>query len=64
LSLLLQDHGKKIFKSLLQAGVTLDWREPNVIRFAPVPLYNSFQEVFRFVEILKASIKRSFKTKE
>jgi kynureninase len=62
LSLLLQDHGKKIFKSLLKAGVILDWREPNVIRLAPVPLYNSFQDVFRFVEILKASIKRSFKT--
>lgn len=62
LSLLLQDHGKKIFKSLLKAGVILDWREPNVIRLAPVPLYNSFQDVFRFVEILKASIRRSFKT--
>jgi len=62
LSLLLQDHGKKIFKSLIKAGVVLDWREPNVIRLAPVPLYNSFQDVFRFVDILKASIKRSFKT--
>ncbi|HEX6893305.1 MAG TPA: kynureninase, partial [Chryseolinea sp.] len=61
LSLLLQDHGKKIFKGLLQGGVILDWREPNVIRLAPVPLYNSFQDVFRFVEILKTSIKRYFK---
>ncbi|HMG90249.1 MAG TPA: kynureninase, partial [Chryseolinea sp.] len=61
LSLLLQDHGKKIFKILLQGGVILDWREPNVIRLAPVPLYNSFQDVFRFVEILKTAIKRYFK---
>jgi kynureninase len=61
LSLLLRNHGKKIFTSLLKAGVILDWREPNVIRLAPVPLYNNFQEVFRFVEILKASIKRYFK---
>jgi kynureninase len=61
LSVLLQDHGKKIFKGLLQGGVILDWREPDVIRLAPVPLYNSFQDVFRFVEILKTSIKRYFK---
>jgi kynureninase len=61
LSVLLQDHGKKIFKGLLQGGVILDWREPDVIRLAPVPLYNSSQDVFRFVEILKTSIKRYFK---
>ena len=30
-----------------------DWREPNVIRVAPVPLYNSYEDVFRFGEILK-----------
>jgi kynureninase len=46
---------------VLQGGVILDWREPDVIRLAPVPLYNSFQDVFRFVEILKTSIKRYFK---
>ena len=58
LSLLIQRNGKKIFKSLMRAGVILDWREPNAIRLAPVPLYNTFQEVFRFVEILKSSIQK------
>jgi len=58
LSLLIQSNGKKIFNSLIRAGVILDWREPNVIRLAPVPLYNTFQEVFRFVEILKSSIQK------
>ena len=44
LSLLIHSNGKKIFKSLIRAGVILDWREPNVIRLAPVPLYNTFQD--------------------
>src|SRR5690554_7342932 len=34
-----------------------DWREPNVIRIAPVPLYNSYEDVYRFGEILKNSIR-------
>jgi kynureninase len=63
LSLLLQSNGKKIFNSLIRAGVILDWREPNVIRLAPVPLYNTFQEVFRFVEILKSAIQKHNKVK-
>jgi kynureninase len=61
LSLLLQSNGRKIFKSLIRSGVILDWREPNVVRLAPVPLYNTFQEVFRFVEILKSSIQKYIK---
>ena len=44
--------GKKIFKVLTENGVTLDWREPNGIRVAPVPLYNTMQDVDTFVEIL------------
>ena len=36
--------------------IMTDWREPNVIRVAPVPLYNTFQEVFQFVEALKSSL--------
>lgn len=47
--------GKEIFAKIEAAGVTGDWREPDVIRVAPIPLYNRFEEVYRFVEILKAS---------
>jgi len=45
--------GKALFNALDRNGVTTDWREPNVIRVAPVPLYNSFEDVFHFVRILK-----------
>ena len=48
-------HGKTVFEKITAAGVACDWREPDVIRVAPVPLYNRFEEVYRFVEILKAS---------
>lgn len=47
LSLLTDQRGKKMFDYLSANGVVADWREPNVIRFAPVPLYNSFAEVWR-----------------
>ena len=44
--------GKNIFEALKKEGVIADWREPNVIRIAPVPLYNSFEDVFKFGEII------------
>jgi kynureninase len=50
--LMLKD-GKKIYDELTKAGVMVDWREPNVIRLAPVPLYNSFEEVWQFTNILQ-----------
>ncbi len=53
LSIVAHGKGKDLFNKLTQAGVIADWREPNVIRCAPVPLYNSFEDVFRFGEILK-----------
>jgi kynureninase len=37
--------------------VIADWREPNVIRVAPVPLYNAFEEIFKFYEIFKSTLK-------
>ena len=46
--------GKEVFEALKQNGVLADWREPNVIRVAPVPLYNSFEDVFRFGQIIKS----------
>ncbi|GAB4329128.1 MAG: kynureninase [Flammeovirgaceae bacterium] len=53
LSLIFSHAGKYIFHQLTQRGVVADWREPNVIRVAPVPLYNSFEDVFQFYSILK-----------
>ena len=50
------EQGKKIFDKIEKSGVTADWRYPNVIRVAPVPQYNSFVDVFRFVQILKTAI--------
>lgn len=47
LSLLTDGRGKELFNFLTDNGVVADWREPNVIRFAPVPLYNSFEDVWK-----------------
>lgn len=47
LSLLTDDSGRALFDHLTRCGVVADWREPNVIRMAPVPLYNSFEDVWR-----------------
>jgi kynureninase len=56
LSILAHGSGKSLFDSLTKQGVIADWREPNVIRVAPVPLYNSFEDVFRFGEALKKAV--------
>jgi kynureninase len=51
-----QNTGKQVFAAIEAAGVTCDWREPNVIRVAPVPLYNSYTDCFHFVDILEAAL--------
>lgn len=55
-SMLMQRDGKKIYEELKKQSVIADWREPNVIRVAPVALYNSFEDIFRFGEIIKSVI--------
>jgi len=55
-SLLMIDRGREIFDVLSKAGIMADWREPNVIRIAPVPLYNTYEEVWHFGNILKGII--------
>jgi len=55
-SMLMLQKGKEVFEALKQNGVLADWREPNVIRVAPVPLYNSFEDVYRFGEIMKKTL--------
>ena len=52
LSVLISHDGHKIFKNLKKHGVYVDWREPNVMRLAPTPLYNSYEDVARFYHIL------------
>ena len=54
ISILAHGRGKELFDKLTSEGVIADWREPNVIRCAPVPLYNSFEDVYRFGIILKS----------
>jgi kynureninase len=52
LSIVAHEHPKELSKELEAAGVKCDFREPNVIRVAPTPLYNTFHEVWRFAKIL------------
>jgi kynureninase len=52
ISIVAHGQGKALYNKLIEHGVIPDWREPNVIRCAPVPLYNSFEDIFRFGEIL------------
>ena len=49
-----RDHARAVFDRLIAAGVICDWREPDIIRVAPAPLYNRFTEVWDFVECLRA----------
>jgi kynureninase len=52
LSLQMEKPDKSLFKKITEAGVIADWREPDVIRVAPVPLYNSFEDVWKFNHLL------------
>jgi kynureninase len=52
LSIRVKGADKLLFDKITKSGIIADWREPDVIRIAPVPLYNSFQDVYHFAEIL------------
>ncbi len=56
LSVFLHGQGKALFNYLMAQGVIVDWREPNVIRLAPTPFYSSFEDMYRFGQILKEGI--------
>lgn len=56
-SVIAHGFGRKLFDELMNHGVIPDWREPNVIRMAPAPLYNSFGDVWRFGERLETAMK-------
>ena len=56
LSIRVKNGNKTLFDAISENGVVADWREPDVIRVAPIPLYNSFQDVFNFYIILKEEL--------
>jgi kynureninase len=58
LSILVHGQGKPLFDFISDEGVVADWREPNVIRIAPAPLYNNFEDVFRFGQVLEKFLKQ------
>jgi kynureninase len=52
LSIRIHHGGRSICDRLIERGVVCDWREPDILRVAPVPLYNTYDDVYRFVECL------------
>lgn len=56
ISILTSGKGKILFNKMTEKGVIADWREPNVIRVAPVPMYNSFNDVYSFGKIIVESV--------
>ena len=56
LSVFLRGEGKSLHRYLLENGVITDWREPSVIRLAPAPFYCSYEDIYRFGQILKEGI--------
>ena len=56
LSILMKKNGKRVFNTLVKKGIFTDWREPDVIRAAPVPMYNSYEDVYKFANTLSSLI--------
>lgn len=59
LSLIIRKNGRKVFEELTNHGILTDWREPDVIRAAPVPLYNTFTDIFTFGKVLSDLLLKS-----
>ena len=59
LSVKIMGQGAELFKRICELGVLADWREPNVIRLAPVPLYTSYEDCFHFGQVLEIGISTS-----
>ena len=57
-SLRMFENGKEVFDKLTEAGIFADWREPDVIRIAPVPLYNRFEEIWIFGDVFRKALKQ------
>lgn len=58
LSIRIKNEARGVFDMLIAQGVLCDWREPGVIRMSPVPLYNTYMDVFRAVDILEDAMLR------
>jgi kynureninase len=56
-SMVIKEKGRLVYDTLMQNGVSAGWREPEVLRVAPVPLYNTFEEVWRFGQIVETILK-------
>ena len=50
---------KSLFDELTKHNIISDWREPDVIRVAPVPLYNSYEDCYKFADILKTTLTKN-----
>ncbi len=53
LSIICKENGKQTFDALVAKNIIGDWREPNVIRISPIPLYNTFEEIYKLGQALK-----------
>ena len=56
ISIVVKQNGRKVFDAMTAEGIICDWREPDCIRIAFAPLYNSFSDVYRFIEIFKGAL--------
>jgi kynureninase len=52
----MKKNGRQVFDRITRAGIIADWREPDAIRVAPVPLYNTFEETHRFAQIFEKQL--------